>query len=379
MTVMHPTCLLRITREPFHQSDSVVKYLERSVAANDSILSPTRVSKFQSIGFLEEQRQREIEATKERFKALVRFYALLAALVVFLLIAFILYRNNRQKQKANELLNRQKIEIENAMETLLKSTQKQLVHLEKMASLGELTAGIAHEIQNPLNFVNNFSEVNAELFDEMENDFRTGRQAEAFALATDIKQNLQKISNHGKRADAIVKGMLQHSRVSNGQKELTDMNALADEWLRLSFHGMRARDKSFTCKIQTDYDQTLGKANVIPQDIGQVLLNLYNNGFYSIAERMKIQGGKFEPLIFVKTQKNENGAYIMIRDNGMGIPQKIIDKIFQPFFTTKPTGQGTGLGLSLSYDIITKEHGGEIKVETVEGEYTEFIIQLPLL
>lgn len=366
-----------------HKSDSVVRYLERSVAANDSIFSQSRVRQFQSIGFSEEQRQKEMEAARERFRVQVRFYALIAALAVFLLIAFILYRNNLQKQKANLLLHSQKLEIENALSSL-KSTQKQLIRAEKMASLGELTAGIAHEIQNPLNFVNNFSEVNAELFDEMEKEFRTGRQSEAFALATDIEQNLQKISHHGKRADAIVKGMMQHSRISTGQKEPTDLNALADEWQRLSFHGMRARDprdsvsKSFTCKIQTDYDQAMGKINVIPQDIGQVLLNLYNNAFYSINEKMKMQGEKFEPLISVKTQKNVNGLQIIIKDNGMGIPQKVFDKIFQPFFITKPTGQGTGLGLSLTYDIITKEHGGKISVETVEGEYAEFMIQLPL-
>jgi signal transduction histidine kinase len=246
-----------------------------------------------------------------------------------------------------------------------------------MASLGELTAGIAHEIQNPLNFVNNFSEVNTQLIDELKTELLADNKKEAFSIVEDIEQNEQKIIHHGKRADAIVKGMLQHSRVSAGQKELTDVNALADEYLRLSYHGLRAKDKSFNATLQTNFDASIGKINVVPQDIGRVLLNLYNNTFYAVTEKKKQLNGTFEPVVTVITQKETDKVIITVKDNGTGIPQKAVDKIFQPFFTTKPTGQGTGLGLSLSYDII-KAHGGEIRVESKEGEGSEFIIRLPV-
>ena len=248
-----------------------------------------------------------------------------------------------------------------------------------MASLGELTAGIAHEIQNPLNFVNNFSEVNKELIEELKSEKSKVREERDEGLEddilNDISANLEKISHHGKRADAIVKGMLQHSQVSIGQKEPTDINALAEEYLRLSYHGMRAKDKAFNATIQTDFDSAIGKINIIPQDIGRVLLNLYNNAFYALAEKAKQQTNGYEPVISVSTKRINDKVEIRVKDNGNGIPQKVVDKIFQPFFTTKPTGQGTGLGLSLSYDIV-KAHGGEIKVDTKEGEGTKFIIQL---
>ncbi len=260
----------------------------------------------------------------------------------------------------------------------LKSTQSQLIQSEKMASLGELTAGIAHEIQNPLNFVNNFSEVNTELIDEMENAILKSDREEILAIAADIKQNLEKINHHGKRADAIVKGMLQHSHSSSGQKEPTDINALADEYLRLSFHGLRAKDKSFTATIKTDFDESIGDINVVPQDVGRVILNLITNAFYAVAEKKKQAGDGYEPIVSVSTKKIRDKVLLTVKDNGNGIPQKVLDKIFQPFFTTKPTGQGTGLGLSLSYDIV-KAHGGEIKVETKEGDGAEFIIQLPIV
>jgi signal transduction histidine kinase len=259
----------------------------------------------------------------------------------------------------------------------LKQAQQQLVQSEKMASLGELTAGIAHEIQNPLNFVNNFSEVSNELIDEMNDELNKGEIDEAKAIANDIRQNLEKINHHGKRADAIVKGMLQHSRSSTGAKEPTDINALADEYLRLSYHGLRAKENSLNATMNTDFDNAFGKIRIIPQDIGRVLLNLYNNAFYAVSEKKKQQPQGYEPTVSVSTKKNDSKINISVKDNGNGIPQKVVDKIFQPFFTTKPTGQGTGLGLSLSYDII-KAHGGEIKVETNEGEGSEFIIQLPL-
>jgi signal transduction histidine kinase len=271
-------------------------------------------------------------------------------------------------------LARQK--AENALSEL-QSTQKQLIQSEKMASLGELTAGIAHEIQNPLNFVNNFSEVNEELLGELVNEFEKGNTEEAKAIASDIKQNLEKINHHGKRADAIVKGMLQHSRKNSGQKEPTDINALCDEYLRLSYHGLRAKDKSFNANFKTDFDDNIGKINVVPQDIGRVLLNLFNNSFYAVNEKQKLMANSYQPIAKVSTRKLDNIIEIRVEDNGPGIPQNIIDKIFQPFFTTKPTGQGTGLGLSLAYDIITKEHNGTIKVESKEGEGSTFIIELP--
>ncbi len=258
----------------------------------------------------------------------------------------------------------------------LKSTQSQLIQSEKMASLGELTAGIAHEIQNPLNFVNNFSEVSNELLDEMNEELTKGDIEEAKAISLDIKQNLEKINHHGKRADAIVKGMLQHSRSSSGSKEPTDINKLADEYLRLAYHGLRAKDKSFNATMKTEFDETIGSITIFPQDIGRVILNLITNAFYATNEKQKSGIENYEPTVTVSTKKVGNTVEIVVKDNGNGILQKVLDKIFQPFFTTKPTGQGTGLGLSLSYDIV-KAHGGEFKVETKEGEGSEFSIHLP--
>ena len=262
----------------------------------------------------------------------------------------------------------------------LRATQAQLIQSEKMASLGELTAGIAHEIQNPLNFVNNFSEVNIELIDEMKHELATGNEKQAISLADDIKENEQKILHHGKRADVIVKGMLQHSRTSTGKKEPADINTLIDAYMHLAYHGIRAKDKTSNVILQTDFDTSIGKIDVVTQDIGRVLLNLFNNAFYAVSEKQKdasnITGNSYEPKIYTSTRKIKDKIEIHIKDNGNGIPRKILAKIFQPFFTTKPSGQGTGLGLSLSYDII-KAHSGEIKVETKEGEGSEFIIQLP--
>ncbi|TMI81458.1 MAG: two-component sensor histidine kinase [Bacteroidetes bacterium] len=261
----------------------------------------------------------------------------------------------------------------------LKATQQQLIQSEKMASLGELTAGIAHEIQNPLNFVNNFSEVSGELLDEMKSELAADNKPSAIDIANDVKQNLEKIIHHGRRADAIVKGMLQHSRTSTGQKEFTDINALCDEYLRLAYHGLRAKDKSFNAKFETDLDPTIDKINVIPQDIGRVLVNLINNAFYAVNEKRQRVDDYDGPTVVVSTKNLGRKVEIRVKDDGSGIPQRILDKIFQPFFTTKPTGQGTGLGLSLSYDdIITKGHGGELRVETKEGEGSEFIIQIPI-
>jgi len=278
-----------------------------------------------------------------------------------------------QKRKAIEETN---TALQKSLEEL-KAAQQQLIQSEKMASLGELTAGIAHEIQNPLNFVNNFSDVSTELVDEMNDEIDKGNLEDAKQIAQDLKQNLEKINHHGKRAGDIVKGMLQHSRTSSGQKELTDINALADEYLRLAYHGLRAKDKTFNATMKTDYDESIGLIKIIPQDIGRVVLNLITNAFYAVTERKKLAVEGYEPIVTVSTKKYSDRVEVQVKDNGTGIPQKALDKIFQPFFTTKPTGQGTGLGLSLSYDIV-KAHGGEIKVTTAENEGTEFIISIPV-
>ncbi len=317
--------------------------------------------------------------------------------VIILLFGFIMYfiLSYRHKQKDYSLLQVQKNEIDHQKAVLertlleLKSAQSQLIQTEKMASLGQLTAGIAHEIQNPLNFVNNFSDVNKELADELKSEIASGNTQLANEIVDTIKANEEKINQHGKRADAIVKGMLQHSRSSSGQKELTDINALADEYLRLAYHGQRAKDKSFNAKIETNFDPAVGKINIVPQEIGRVILNLVNNAFYAVSARasgyakassgeLSTADGGYEPTVTISTNKVRGKVEIKVGDNGIGISQKFLDKIFQPFFTTKPAGQGTGLGLSLAYDIITKGHGGKINVTTYEGSGSEFIIELPL-
>jgi len=352
------------------QPDSAYKYLALAQVTNDSI-NQRRIkslAEFQKLNLDEQQRLQRIEGEKVAYQNKMRTYFLLAGIGVLLLLAIIFYRNNRQKHKA-------KIKIEKAYDEL-KATQQQLIQSEKMASLGELTAGIAHEIQNPLNFVNNFSEVNTELIDELEQEVNKGDLDEVRAIAKDIKENELKINHHGKRADSIVKGMLQHSRSSSGIKEPTDINALADEYLRLAFHGLKAKDRSFNATTKTDFDSSIGKVNIISQDIGRVILNLINNAFYAVDEKKKLIGNGYEPTVSVSTKKTNGKVEVQVSDNGNGIPQKVLDKIFQPFFTTKPTGQGTGLGLSLSYDIV-KVHGGKLRVETKEGEGSKFIIELP--
>jgi signal transduction histidine kinase len=343
--------------------DSALKYVELSYALRDSIFSRDKDREIQNISFNEKLKQQELVSSQLKYKNKVQLYTLVSGIFILLLIAAILWRNNRHKQKA-------KAEIEKAYAGL-KSTQAQLIQSEKMASLGELTAGIAHEIQNPLNFVNNFSEVNEELLKELKTEADKGNLEEVKGIANDIIFNSEKINHHGKRADAIVKGMLQHSRTSSGQKEPTDINALADEYLRLAYHGLRAKDKTFNATMKTDFDNTIGKINIIPQDIGRVILNLINNAFYAVDEKKRQIGDGYESIISVSTKKNNGKVEIRVADNGNGIPQKVLDKIFQPFFTTKPTGQGTGLGLSLSYDIV-KAHGGELKVKTEEGKGSEF-------
>ena len=374
--------------------DSTNRYLQLAITTKDSLTTNkiNRLAAFQRLTLdeqirLQAEEKKRVEAENKR-----KLYILFAGILVALIIILLIYRNNRQKQKAYVLLQSQKAETDIQKEKAdaalqeLKATQSQLIQSEKMASLGELTAGIAHEIQNPLNFVNNFSEVSKELLDEMKTELVNGNTEEAKEIANDVIQNLEKINHHGKRADAIVKGMLQHSRSSSGTKEPTDINALADEYLRLAYHGLRAKDKSFNATLKTDFDNTITPVTIITQDIGRVILNLITNAFYVVDEKKKATTTaeqQYDPTVSVSTklQKSNSGdgnkVFISVKDNGNGIPQNILDKIFQPFFTTKPTGQGTGLGLSLSYDIV-KAHGGELKVQTKEGEGTEFIIALPM-
>jgi len=349
--------------------DSAFKYQGLAMAAKDSLNETESLKKFLNINFEEQFRLQELEKDKIQFRNKVRTYVMLAGIGVLLLLSILFYINIRHRQKA-------KAKIEKAYNDL-KATQHQLIQSEKMASLGELTAGIAHEIQNPLNFVNNFSDVNTELIDEANAEADKGNLSGVKIILNDIKDNSEKITHHGKRADTIVKGMLQHSRSSSGIKEPTDINALANEYLRLSYHGLRAKDKSFNATMKTDFDDSIGKINIIPQDIGRVVLNLINNAFYAVDEKKKHNQNGYEPTVSVSTKKNNGKVEISVKDNGNGIPQKVLDKIFQPFFTTKPTGQGTGLGLSLSYDIV-KAHDGEIKVETKEHEGTAFVIYLPV-
>jgi signal transduction histidine kinase len=361
--------------------DSLLKYMELSHNFKDSIYSKEKNKELQSITFNDQLKQQEIIKAQLKYKSKVQLFALASGLFVVVLIAGMLWRNNRHRKKAYTLLQRQKnetdfqkVKVEQAFDEL-KSTQAQLIQSEKMASLGELTAGIAHEIQNPLNFVNNFSEVSNELIDEMNVEIEKGDLKEAKTIADDIKQNLDKINRHGKRADAIVKGMLQHSRSSDGKKEPADINALSDEFLRLAYHGIRAKDKSFNATLKTDFDNSIGMVNIASQDIGRVILNLINNAFYAVGEKNKTGTEGYEPTVTVSTKKQANKLEIKVTDNGNGMPKKVLDKIFQPFFTTKPAGQGTGLGLSLSYDIV-KAHGGELRVETEAGNGTEFMIIL---
>jgi two-component system, NtrC family, sensor kinase len=380
LQMLQASTLLAMLFHEHKNSDSAFFYSDVASAMRDSIYGPDKYRQLQLLLLQEQQRQQTIIHQAEQYRNRIKYTALIAILIIFLLLAFILIRNNRRKQKANELLSKQKKIIEETLSEL-KSAQAQLIQREKMASLGELTAGIAHEIQNPLNFVNNFSEVNKELLAEMKDEITKGNLDEAKAIADDIIDNEIKINHHGSRADAIVKGMLQHSRSSTAAKEPANINALADEYSRLAYHGFRAKDKNFNTvpiaiRIKTDFDESIGNINIVAQEIGRVLLNLYNNAFYAVNEKQKTAGEHYEPTVAVTTRKINEHMELTVKDNGNGIPASIVDKIFQPFFTTKPTGQGTGLGLSLSYDII-KAHGGELQVRTKEGEGSKFIVRLP--
>jgi signal transduction histidine kinase len=385
ITIYKSADQLWVLYEAKHETDSAFKYLKLSSLTKDSLYSTAKLQAFNAINTAEDRRNQELASVNASYRADLKMYGLLFVILIVLIAAFLLWRNSRNRQRANHLLHEQKEEIASQRDNLgqaldeLKTTQTQLVQREKMASLGELTAGIAHEIQNPLNFVNNFSEVNTELIDEMQQEIEKGDYEEVKALANDIKENQQKISQHGKRADFIVKGMLQHSRTSTGEKQLTNINVLADEFLKLSYHGLRAKDKNFNAELITNFDESLPKVNIAAQDIGRVLLNLFNNAFYAVNQKQKIAGTDYKPEVTVSTSTDANHLIISVKDNGNGIPDAIKEKIMQPFFTTKPTGEGTGLGLSLSYDIVVKGHGGNITVETREGIFTEFKVQLPLI
>ncbi len=352
----------------YEQKDDINQayhYAKVFKSLNDSIYGVDRVNALQKKIIQEQEIARDNEAQNLAAQNQLKQNGLLIILSIMAIAGYFLYRNIRQKQKANQNLEKTL--------SALKSTQTQLIQSEKLASLGELTAGIAHEIQNPLNFVNNFSELSVDLADELEDEINKPElDIDLISdLTKDLKSNQEKINHHGKRASSIVKGMLEHSRASTGVKELTDINALANEHLRLAYSGIRAKDSNFEATLETHFDSNLPKIEVIPQDIGRVLLNLLNNAFWAVKTVEK-------PLVIVKTEHSDNQLIIKVTDNGTGMPESVKAKIFQPFFTTKPTGQGTGLGLSLAYDIVTKGHGGTLEVQSTEGVGSEFIFQLPI-
>jgi signal transduction histidine kinase len=357
-----------------HQVDSAFKYQSIVMAINDSLFNQQNAREFKDLVFSEQQHRQELAAAELNYRTRIKMYVLIAALFVFVLIGFIIWRNSRRMRKANNEISRALAE--------LKSTQTQLIQSEKMASLGELTAGIAHEIQNPLNFVNNFSDINQEMLEELKAESTKPKaerdeQLEA-DLIDDLIENEQKINHHGKRADAIVKGMLQHSKTGRGAKALTNLNVLAEDSIRLAFNSFKAKEKDFNTGMVTHFDESLPPIKVIPQDISKVLINLFNNAFYAVNQKAKTAGADYEPTIEVKTARRNGGILISVKDNGTGIPESIRGKIMQPFFTTKATGEGTGLGLSLSYDIVVKGHGGSLNVDSIEGKGAEFVILLPM-
>jgi two-component system, NtrC family, sensor kinase len=361
-------------------------YLKIAKTTNEELNGSQKILELQNTISDEQERQRKVEEERIAHENLLKQYAFGAGSLILLLIVFLLYRNNHQQKRAKKQLQQKNEVIEQTL-TNLKSTQAQLIQSEKLASLGELTAGIAHEIQNPLNFVNNFSELSVDLVKDLKEEIEKTEQDKEYIgeLFDDLSQNQEKINHHGKRASSIVKGMLEHSRASTGVKEMTDINKLADEYLRLAYHaclsgrqGLRAKDKDFNVDFNTEFDENLPKVNIIPQDIGRVLLNLINNAFYAVNEKNKrnTEGG-YKPAVSVSTHQVENHIIIKVKDNGIGMSEATKAKVFQPFFTTKPTGQGTGLGLSLAYDIVTKGHGGTLEVQSTEGVGSEFIITLP--
>ncbi|OGX87343.1 hypothetical protein BEN47_11065 [Hymenobacter lapidarius] len=382
------------------QNGPAGRYARLGLALSDSLR--TQQGRFQVAGYeaerAEQTQQQRIaalrltqvqDAARARRQRLLLF-ATLGGLALLAGLGFVLWRANRQKQQANEQLSQlneavtsqkhdlqsQRDQLDNSL-TELRATQAQLIQKEKMASLGELTAGIAHEIQNPLNFVNNFSEVSAELVEELQEALASNDSAEAAALAGDLAQNLVKISHHGRRAAGIVKGMLEHSQTSAGERQPTDLNRLCDEYLRLAYQGLRAKDKSFNATLNTNFLADLPLVAVVGTDVGRVLLNLFTNAFYAVRQRQQAGEPGYAPAVGVQTRWDGSRVEIRVTDNGAGVPDDIKAKIFQPFFTTKPPGQGTGLGLSLSHDIVTQGHGGTLTLESRAGEGTTFSLVLP--
>jgi signal transduction histidine kinase len=354
-------------------------YYKVAVVAKDSLFSQEKVKQLLTLSFEEQQRAQELAAAKLAYQERMRLYGLLGAVAVVAAIALLLWRTNQRLSVQKTRVEQQRQKAEQALQDL-QTTQNQLIQQEKMASLGELTAGIAHEIQNPLNFVNNFSEVSTELLAELEDEQQKVPRDAVIeqALLTDIKQNLTKITDHGRRADAIVKGMLAHSHAATGIKQPMQLNQLADEYLRLAYQGLRAKDKSFACELLTDFEASLEPISMVPQDIGRVLLNLFNNAFYATRERLQQAGpAGYQPQVRVQTRQGVGHVELRVWDNGTGISEAVKDKIFQPFFTTKPTGQGTGLGLSLSYDMVTKGYDGSLTLENGLDKGTTFLLQLP--
>jgi two-component system, NtrC family, sensor kinase len=364
--------------------DSAFYYQRVAISMKDSIYGVAQFRKLQLLMLEEQEHEQAIVQEQTAFRNKIKIASLVLLLGFLAILAAVQRRNNLHKQKINRELENKKENLEKSLSDL-RSAQAQLIQSEKMASLGELTAGIAHEIQNPLNFVNNFAEINNELIEDLREASSQQDQREVNRLADQLQENEARIKLHGKRADSIVKSMLQHSRAGSGIKELIDINKLVDEYVRLSFHGMRAKDKSFNAELDLDLEPSLGKINILPQDFGRVLLNLLNNAFYAVNEKRKISAESFKPKVSIKTTKSgvwkgqPDSIQVIIADNGNGIPSSFTEKIFQPFFTTKPTGDGTGLGLSLSYDIITNAHGGSLTVDSREGEGAAFTIQIPLV
>jgi signal transduction histidine kinase len=350
--------------------DSAFRYLEVSVTAKDSLYGEEKTRDFQNLVFAERQRKIDIQEAQNANRAAIRFYLLIIIIVFWVVMAVVFWRNNKQNKKARTL-------IQHTLDEL-KTTQNRLVQSAKMASLGELTAGIAHEIQNPLNFVNNFAEVNEEMLADLKDELKNNNVDAVLSIVNDIQDNERKIRHHGKRADFIVKGMMEHGRISTGEKRITDINVLAGEFLKLSYHGLRAKDKSLKAELVTHFDDMLPRINVVQQDIGRVMANLYNNALYAVNQKAKVVETDYKPRVEVSTTQQNGSVVISVKDNGTGVPENIREKIMQPFFTTKPTGEGTGLGLSLSYDIVVKGHGGSIEVNSKEGEGSQFTVKLPM-
>lgn len=347
-----------------------------SVRGKENIRKATQLS--MTYEFNKQQQALKAEQQKKNALASTRQAALSGGMVLMLIVAAVSYYAYRTKQKSNALLEDQKAELQQTL-TKLQTTQAQLIQSEKMASLGELTAGIAHEIQNPLNFVTTFSELSINLLENITKGHQQpGSESEANAkMQAILAKNLGKINHHGKRAAAIVTSMLEHSGTGSGQPQLTNLNTLTEEYLRLTYQGLKAKGKDVNARLITHFDASLPNIEVMPQEFGRVLLNLFNNAFYAVWEKQKMGIVGYQPTIRVYTEQKPGKVDIRIGDNGNGIADSVVEKIFQPFFTTKPTGQGTGLGLSLSYDIVTKGHGGTLTVKTQVGEYTEFLVSLP--